>query len=141
MKSNLKSILVLVSLVLLVVLAVSLFSGRLESKDNFTYGKLNELLENNLVTSLHIDTNLNAKVEAYKPKTDDKGNFVKDEEGNLVLDLDEYGEKILATYTYRISYQFQLERVNDKATEIHTRPDTNLTFYQVDEVEIGRAHV
>ena len=135
MKSNLKSILVLVSLVLLVVLAVSLFSGRLESKDNFTYGKLNELLENNLVTSLHIDTNLNAKVEAYKPKTDDKGNFVKDEEGNLVLDLDEYGEKILATYTYRISYQFQLERVNDKATEIQTRPDTNLTFYQVDEVE------
>ena len=84
MKSNFKSILVLVSLVLLVVLAVSLFSGRLESKDSFTYGKLNELLENNLVTSLHIDTNLNAKVEAYKPKTDDKGNFVKDEEGNIV---------------------------------------------------------
>ena len=135
MKSNFKSILVLVSLVLLVVLAVSLFSGRLESKDSFTYGKLNELLENNLVTSLHIDTNLNAKVEAYKPKTDDKGNFVKDEEGKLVLDLDENGEKILATYNYRISYQFQLERVNDKATEVQARPDTSLVFYQVDEVE------
>ena len=133
MKSNFKSILMLISLVLVVVLAVSLFSGRLESKDQFTYGELKELLKNNLVTSLRIDTGLNAKIEAYQPQTDDKGNFIKDQDGKIKLDLDENGEKKLTKYEYRVSYQFQLEELNALATAAQNQnPDF---FFQIDEVE------
>ena len=55
MKSNIKSILMLVSLVLVIVFAVSVFSTRSQSKDEFTYGEMKELFSQNLVISLKID--------------------------------------------------------------------------------------
>ena len=133
MKSNFKSILMLISLVLVVVIAVSLFSGRLEGNDQFTYGELKELLKNNLVTSLHIDTDLNAKVEAYQPLTDEKGNFIKDQDGKIQLYRDEIGATKLTEYEYRVSYQFQLEELNALATEAQSQNPS--FFFQIDEVE------
>ena len=133
MKSNVKSIITLITLVLVVVLAVSLFSSRLEKKEEFTYGELKELFKQEMVISLRIDTSLNAKIEAYKPKTDDKGNFVRDEAGNIVLELDDKGEKKTATYDYRVSYQFQLEELNAMASEMQEKnPEF---FFQIEEVE------
>ena len=133
MKSNFKSILMLISLVLVVVIATSLFSGRLEGNDQFTYGELKELLKNNLVTSLHIDTDLNAKVEAYQPLTDEKGNFIKDQDGKIQLYRDESGATKLIEYEYRVSYQFQLEELNALATEAQSQNPS--FFFQIDEVE------
>ena len=133
MKSNVKSIITLVALVLAVVLAVSLFSSRLEKKEEFTYGELKELFKQEMVVSLRVDTSLNAKIEAYKPKTDDKGNFVRDEAGNIVLELDDKGEKKVVTYDYRVSYQFQLEELNAMASAMQEKnPEF---FFQIEEVE------
>jgi hypothetical protein len=82
---------------------------------------------------LRIDTDLNAKIEAYQPQTDDKGNFIKDQDGKIKLDLDENGEKKLTKYEYRVSYQFQLEELNALATAAQNQnPDF---FFQIDEVE------
>ena len=133
MKSNVKSIITLVALVLAVVLAVSLFSSRLEKKEEFTYGELKELFKQEMVVSLRIDTSLNAKIEAYKPKTDDKGNFERDEAGKIVLELDDKGEKKVVTYDYRVSYQFQLEELNAMASAMQEKnPEF---FFQIEEVE------
>jgi len=133
MKSNVKSIIMLIALVLTVVLTVSLFSARLVDREEFTYGELKELFKQEMVISLRIDRGLNAKIEAYKPKTDDKGNFIKDETGKIVLDLDENGEKKVETYEYRVSYQFQLEELNDLATAMQEK---NPAFsFQIEEVE------
>ena len=133
MKSNFKSILMLVALVLVVVFAVSIFTSGSHSKDEYTYGEMKELFVQDLVISLHIDSNLVAKFEIYKPLTDKDGNFIYNEgTGRLQIETEDGGMPKTTTFEYRISYQFQLEELDAMATDNLAKG--TLTYYHLDEV-------
>ena len=131
MKSNLKSILMLVSLVLVVVLAVSVFSARSQARDEFTYGEIKQLLKEDLVISFTIDENLNAKFETYEPVIED-GKFVY-KDGKILIKVDETtGNKKTTTFEYKISYLFQLEELDDLAMD--NLGKGTLEHYHLEEV-------
>ena len=135
MKANIKSILMLIALVLTVVITVTLFSSRGAGADKFTYGEMKELLKNDFVISLEVDSALNAKITAYKPITDKDGNFVyKEGTKELQYELNDKGERKTAKYEYRVSYLFQLEELNALAEANSSNPDSNLKTYNLAEV-------
>ncbi len=66
MKFNYKSILMLVLIVVLMIAAVSIFSGLGQDEDPFTYGELVELFEKDAVYSITIDGDYIAHVNAIE---------------------------------------------------------------------------
>ena len=135
MKANIKSIIMLTCLVLVVVLSVTLFTGTAGSKDKFTYSEAKELLSNDFVISFVIDTNAYVSMKAYKPQTDDDGNFIyKDGTKELQYELDDKGERRVVTYEFRLGliYGSQAETLEALADANLEKNETNLEYYDIE---------
>ena len=105
MKSNFKSILMLVLMVAVVLLAVSAFNTPTEDKDVFTYGDLIELLDDDAVTELTVNGESTVVVKAHKPITNENG------------DITGYDENTFVDYELQMVYGFQLENIITLAAE------------------------
>ena len=120
MKANFKSILLLVVILAVIIFAVSWFTDAFKDEEKFEYSDLIELFENDLVTSFNVDGDLAIKITAYKPIRDDAGKIIG------------YDSAKKEEHTYALSYNFQLQQINDIALENYTREGSNLTSYNYD---------
>ena len=89
MKINIKNIVFFGLLILCFILAAVVFSDMMAEKEEFTYSDLQDMFNNQEVTSFFVDT------DGYIT--------VKNKDGN--------------SYTYRLSYSFQYEWIDEIATE------------------------
>ncbi len=110
MKANLKNVLALVLIIVLTITLVSAFSKNVGETVPLQYSDVIDMFEENRVTSFSVDGNLQISLKALEKK----------EDGTL-------GEE--KTYTFRLSYGFQLEQINELAQETANREDTRLTSY------------
>ena len=110
MKANFKNI---IALVLIVVLAITMASALTKSADTavpLQYSDVIQMFRENRVTSFSVDGNLLISLKAYEKK----------EDGTL-------GEE--KSYTFQLSYAFQMEQINDLAKATAELPDSNLKSY------------
>ena len=121
MKANFKSIAMLIVIVLAVIIGVSYFSKDKETKDEFVYSDLIQLLEDDMVTSFVVDENNVITVKAYK--------YTKAEDGSLVIETKD-GKNITVEYEYTFSYLAQVEEILALAKDRKTN-GTTLTEYNV----------
>ncbi len=145
MKSNFKSFLMLIIMVVAVILAVSVFTDFDEEAEKFTYGDLVEALQNDAVKELKVDgeSSVIAKIYAYrfdkieKPVYEDDGVTQKtDSDGNPVFETEEVLVVDTATvteYQLQIVYNFQLERISVLAEE--SLEGGNLEIYEIEPPE------
>ena len=122
MKVNVKSILALLLIVGVVITLVSVFSQGANASEVLTYSDLVGMFEEDRVTSFKVDQNLNVTLKAFE----------KDENGNLTDK-----EK---TYTYTLSYNFQLDEINRLAYEnyknyLNDSTSSNLKEYNYDPAQ------
>ena len=129
MKANFKNILVMLAMVLAAILMVSFLSGGMTKTETFSYSDLKQMFDDDVVQSFEVDENLKMTLKAYKVKTDESGNKLRNEDGSYVFATDEKGNYIFEVFTYQISYTFQLEDINKVAYEAYQRPNTHLTTY------------
>ena len=117
MKVNFKSLLLLVVMIVSIIFAASLLSSGLDQGEKFGYSDLIDLFEEDLVVSFEVDENLLLTAKALQPL-----------EGGGYKTLDN-GQYDLKTYSYRLSYSFQLTEINELATTC-----TNLESYDYIEI-------
>ncbi len=122
MKSNLKNILMLLVVFAIIIAAVSIFTSTLSDKDQFLYSDLVELFNKDLVTSFEVDGNLMITVKALEIVSEDPS-------GNPVYKTDSAGKPIEVEYSYELSYNFQLEQINELALSNYRNPNSNLKDY------------
>ena len=115
MKANLKSIILLVVILVVIILAVSWFTNAFKDEEKFEYSDLIELFEHDLVTSFNVDGELAIKLTAYKPIRDEKGKIIG------------HDTTVTEDHTYELSYNFQLQQINDIALENYRSASSNLT--------------
>ncbi len=136
MKINFKNIIILIVIVAVVITAVSIYTSSIKKDEEFLSSDILELFEKNLVTSFVVDGGLNLSLNAYVIKLDDKGNELKDESGNYILESDPTTGKLKEkTYTHRFSYSFQLERLDEMAETAIGMEGTNLKHYDFKPVD------
>ena len=129
MKANLKSIIMLLVVLAVIVAAVSIFSTALKDKNQFNYSDMVTLFEEDLVTSFNVDGNLVITLESIKPMLNPDGSFIKDATGRVVPELDSKGEIVKEKNSYQLSYNFQLDHINEMALENYNDASSNLTSY------------
>ena len=125
MKANIKSIVMLLVILAVIILAVSWFTDSFKDEEKFEYSDLIEVFDNNLVTSFNVDENLNMKIVTYVPIRDADGKIVK-------YDKTQYAEAATEEHTYALSYNFQLQDINEIAYKSYTTEGSNLTAYNYD---------
>ena len=123
MKFNFKGILILILIVVCVITAVSFFNKNNNGDVDFTYGNLKQLFEEDSVISCEIDEDLVAHIIAYEVETKD-GKFLTNSDGSLMYKDKEGGKK--AEYTYKLTYNFQLENIDEI---VNTSDLKNLEYY------------
>ena len=116
MKANIKSIIIIVVFLAVLIAGVSIFSMALNDQKEFGYSELIQRLEHDIVTSFEVDGKLKITVKSYKCELDQDGRIVM-EFGAPKLVLNDKLEPIEETYTYNLSYAFQLEEINALARE------------------------
>ena len=123
MKVNFKSLFLLIFIIFAVITAVSMFNQVNSDNTDFTYGNLKQLLEDDAVTECVIDGDLVAHVKAYAVKTDSKGKFIVNDNGDF-----EYVGKgdpaTLKEYTCELMYNFQIDKIDQLAEKC-----TNMEYY------------
>ena len=123
MKVNFKSLFLLIFIIFAVITAVSMFNQVNSDNTDFTYGNLKQLLEDDAVTECVIDGDLVAHVKAYAVKTDSKGKFIVNDNG----DFEYVGKGDPATikeYTCELMYNFQIDKIDQLAEKC-----TNMEYY------------
>ena len=127
MKSNFKSILMLVLLIAVVLVATSIFSDQLNKDDKFVYSDLLELFEEDLVRDFEVNEKGDITLHAYVVK--------ENADGSYTFELDEKGERKVKEYEYSFSYELQIDKVVDiieKNAQEHEAANTqpNLVEYE-----------
>ena len=129
MKANFKSIIMLLIMVVAVILAITIFKNSMEEDEKFGYSDVIELFENDLVVYYEVNGKLNLKIKALEPMLDENGNPVF-ENGVPAYKTDEKsGEYIYRSYSYQLSYSFQLDEINDIARDKLDSGSSNLKDY------------
>ena len=114
MKVNYKSLLWLILLIVAVIVAVSVVSDLRSDKTEFTYGNLIQLFEDEAVISCVVDGESVVTVKAYEVKTDKDGNLLMKADGSgFDYVFDENGNRKVKEYSYELTYNFQLERIDN----------------------------
>ena len=129
MKANLKSIVMLLVVLAVIIAAVSIFSTALKDKEQFVYSDMVTLFDEDLVTSFNVDGNLVIRIESIKPKLNSDGSFVRDADGKVTPEFDSTGLVVKETHSYQLSYNFQLDHINELALRNYSTPGSNLTYY------------
>ncbi len=117
MKVNFKSILMLLVIVAVTIVAVSVFTRGINREDEFGYSDLIDLFEEDLVASFVVEDDLTIRVKALEP------------DGNGGYKTDSNGKYEYRTYTYALSYNFQLDQINNLAYEKYLSGSSNLKEY------------
>ncbi len=133
MKVNIKSILMLLFIVVAVIVAVSFFTSRMTQEEQFMWSDVLELFENDLVQSFEVDGELNLNIDALKPKLNSLGEYVRDDITNeIVLEKAADGKYVIVTHSFELSYNFQMEWLNQTAFDMINAGDTNLQSFNFD---------
>ena len=119
MKANFKSILALLLIVGVVITLVSVFSQGQNASEALGYSEIVGLFEEDRVTSFKVDRNLNITIKAFE--VDENGQITDKEK----------------TFTYALSYNFQLDEINRLAYESYSKhlndpTSSNLKEYDYD---------
>ena len=122
MKSNFKSILMLVLLVAVVLIATSIFSGKFGGDDKFIYSDLLELFEEDLVRDFVVNEKGDITLNAYVA--------TKNEDGTYTFELDDKGERKVKEYEYSFSYELQIDKVVEIVDANAADGETNLVEYE-----------
>ena len=116
MKANFKNIVMLLLIVCGVVFAVTYFSGDTRNKDDVVYSDIVELFEADLVTSFVVNESGIITMKHYVPQLDSENNYKKDDTtGEILLKLNEKGERVVQTFEYQFSFQTQIDEINELA--------------------------
>ncbi len=143
MKVNVRNIIFMFVMVAVAVVAISIYSSRATDEDKFEYSDAIQLFEDDLVVYFKIDGNYNLILTALQPILDSDGNPILDPStGAPTYKLDEKtGKPEYKEYTYRLSHTFQLDQINEIATEkleAASRENdsipTNLTGFNYEEI-------
>ncbi len=129
MKANIKHIIMLIVVFAIILTAVSLITATLTDKEELSYSDLVELFEMDLVTSFEVDGNLVINIIANIPMEDSNGNILLDENGRAAAVLMENGKAKTYEITYELSYNFQMEQVNELALRNSQNENSRLTEY------------
>ncbi len=137
MKANWKSIIMLLVVLAVIIAAVSVFSTALKDKEQFDYSDMVTLFNEDLVTSFNVDGKLVMTIESIKPKLDKDGNFERYNDptdrmnyGKVIPERDSKGEIVKEKHSYQLSYNFQLDHINELALRNYSENGySNLTSY------------
>ena len=129
MKANLKNIVMLLLIVGIVIVAASFLMENSRNEDKFVYSDLVDLFKQDVVRDFIVDEKGVMTLNALVPVKDASGNFVYDENGNQVFELDDKGEKKVKEYTYTFSFEFQVTRIVDLIEANAEDGVTNLVDY------------
>ena len=131
MKANIKNIILIVAIFAIIIVSVSIFTSTLKKEEEFLYSDLVELFNNDLVTSFDVDGKLKMSVVALVVKRDADGNPELDAEGNFVYEVDAAtGKNKTETHTFNLSYNFQLDQINQLALRNYEGIDENGKVYK-----------
>ena len=122
MKSNFKSILMLVLLIAAVLVATSIFSGEFNKDDKFVYSDLLELFEKDLVRDFEVNEKGDITLHAYVVK--------ENADGSYTFELDEKGERKLKEYEYSFSYELQIDKMMELVEANAAAGQSNLQEYE-----------
>ena len=117
MKANMKSIIMLLVIIAVAIVAVSLITAGITKEETFGYSDIIDLFNDDMVYSFEVDGDLTIKIKALVK--DNEGNFKTDKNGNFEF----------KTYTYSLSYNFQLEQINALAYAKYMDGTSNLKEY------------
>ena len=108
MKSNIKTIVILLIVLAVVITSVSILTTQLKDKEQFEYSDIVELFNDDLVTSFTVDGKLKISITALVPLRDENGQIVGYEKN-------ENGELKEVPHSFALSYNFQLDHINELA--------------------------
>ena len=127
MKSNIKTIVILLIVLAVVITSVSILTTQLKDKEQFEYSDIVQLFEEDLVTSFKVDGKLKISIEALIPIRDTNGKIVGYEKKDN-------GELKTEPHTFALSYNFQLDHINELAERNFTDPNyQNLRSYNYEK--------
>jgi len=135
MKSNLKSIIMIIAIVAVVALGASIFSGAFNASEEIVYSDVFEMFEDDIVVSFVVNENSVLKLTTLKPLTNSQGEYVNEDgevvEGreNIVFERDKKGELVKVTHSYQIGRTLQLERLAELAEAKLAEEDTNFVEF------------
>ena len=129
MKVNIKNILMLVAIVIVVIIGVTVASQYMDNDEELTYSDIVEMFEDDIVVSFVVDNNLSLKLKTLTPELDEKGEYKKDPNGDIIFKTNEKGEPIHTEYTYVLSWNFQIENLNELAKKNYEKEGSNLVEY------------
>ena len=131
MKANIKNIILIVAIFAIIIVSVAIFTSALKKEEQFLYSDLVELFNNDLVTSFDVDGNLKMSVVALVIARDENGDPKLDTEGNFIYEIDtETGKNKTETHTFNLSYNFQLDQINQLALRNYEGIDENGKVYK-----------
>ena len=113
MKANVKNIIMLLAMVLVVIVAVSLIAGSLNNEEKFTYRDVIKLFDDDLVVEFTVDDNLLLTLKTLTPDPDNEGKYKTNASGEFIYTYYECG----------LTYNFQLEEINEIAKKRYIRKE------------------
>ncbi len=129
MKANFKNIIIFVIFVAVIIVTSSLLMSKTDKEDKFLYSDLVDLFEEDLVRDFTVDESATIKLNAFVVKTDDKGNYLRNDDGSFVYELNDKGERKVKEYTYAFSYELQLDKIISIVEHNIANGKTNLEKY------------
>ncbi|MBQ3016904.1 MAG: ATP-dependent zinc metalloprotease FtsH [Clostridia bacterium] len=105
----------LVVVLAVIIAAVSIFTTALKDKEQFDYSDMVTLFNEDLVTSFNVDGKLVMTIESIKPQKDASGDLIRGKDGKALPELDSKGEIVKEKNSYQLSYNFQLDHINELA--------------------------
>ena len=136
MKSNFKSILILILLIAVIIVAVSYVTGAFNRADAVIYSDIMQMFEDDIVVSYVVDGDSIITLKTLAPVLNEDGTY-KMEDGQIVFQRDANGAYVYKEYKYEVSRTFQLENINDIAEE--KRQDPNSPFEEYDYLAPAKA--
>ena len=137
MKSNFKSILILILLIAVIIVAVSYVTGAFSRADAVIYSDIMQMFEDDIVVSYVVDGDSVITLKTLTPLLNEDGTYKRDENGNIVFQIDANGEYVYKQYQYEVSRTFQLENIDAIAEE--KRQDESSPFEEYDYLTPAKA--
>ena len=137
MKSNFKSILILILLIAVIIVAVSYVTGAFNRADAVIYSDIMQMFEDDIVVSYVVDGDSIITLKTLAPLLNEDGTYKRDENGNIVFQTDANGSYIYKQYEYEVSRTFQLENIDEIAEA--KRQDESSPFETYDYLAPAKA--
>ena len=127
MKANFKNILVILIIIGLVIVGTSFLMEKNKNNDGFVYSDLIKLFEDDLVRDFVIDKDATIKLNAFV--------LIQNADGSYSFKTNEKGEYVVETFSYRFTYEFQIEEIRSIIDANAVDGKTNLQSYDIEPPE------